>query len=1101
MEPCHLVINARIEQARSHHRLLASVILLLWNVTFCFGQKEVRIERITIDQGLSQSSVSAILQDRYGYLWVATLDGLNRYDGREFKIYRHTNNDPNSLYRNHVSKLYLDHLKNLWIIYHGVIGRYNPGEDNFTNFPILLDGEPAPDMIAHDFDYLSDSLALLSTNQGVIEFNMFTGVSKRSDRHKEFNGQNVLSIFDVESIGNWVITNTAVWIKANHSDTYAAAYKDDIGLRCLFDKASGSIYLQTKSRLLKYNPADKDFYLLDTFNPAEDFDKNNFGMQKLSNGELWLFRRGIYVYDANDRHITTLKNIPQNPTSLSGNYLTCLFESEDKVVWIGTNGFGLNKYDPTLSVFKYIGNFDGTPITLSDNFVYAVLTDDDTHLFVGTLAGLDVLDLKNNTSYFYLLKGKDNLAARPTKIFKDAKGIIWLCTNKGLMFFDGNTVRPSGLSVLDREAINVHDVVKTGRDQYALSTEDGIYSFQPGKRRCTKISSSGSLIIGLMNGQLWIETNLEIRHLNPETGELLYVIKKNSADKSGFPNVPVKCFYEDSQGSQWVGSWGGGLSLYDPGKGTFQHFDENNSGLPNSVVYGILEDRKGNLWLSTNKGISIFNIALKKSVRNFYKEDGLQGNEFNTKAYHQSPSGRFYFGGTNGLTFFDTEEAIKIRPGIPKTILTGFFINNVRADRIVNSNASNPSGSQDIILNSAERNFSFEIEGLGFTSPGRIQFKYILENFNNTWVNIGNQRMISFTNMPPGKYTFRAKSANSFGEWEESELKVNIIVEGPFWKAAWFRWAAFFFILALGYLFYYQRTVRLRARSKYLESVVRQRTREIQIMNEEIAAQNEELTAQSETLYLRNNELSVTKASLQQKVEERTMELQKLNQELVQQNSQLEQFAFITAHNIRGPVARIKGLIQLLSTKDTEEVAHLNLSVNNLDDVISDLSIILNVRHGTDKLFEPSNLKELIMQAVHGLDTEIKKKDAQIDLDSFDAITISGIKPYLYSIFHNLLHNAIKYSDPVRKLQITASCKKTDNHTVQIIIADNGLGVDMRYAEEKIFNLYQRFHPNIKGKGFGLFLVKTQVEAMNGRISVKSAVNVGTTFTIEFAQS
>jgi len=1064
--------------------LLWQVCLLCFVISNCFGQKEVRIERITVDQGLSQSSISAITQDRYGYLWVATLDGLNRYDGREFKIYKHSSNDPNSLYMDHVSKLYMDSRLTLWVCHEGVIGRYNPQSDNFTNFPL-------PDnATVHDLDDVSDSVVLLSTNHGILQFNINTGSVKKADLYRVFGDQNILNFF-TDSNGNaWVVSQYKVYLKRTNSGTWSTMFTDKIGLRVFYHTSSGKIYLQTSTALYKFNKPIGQFEAIDTYNSGDGFDENNFGMMTLSNGELWLFRKAIYVYDAQDHRLTKITSIQQNPTSLSGDYITCIFESNDHVVWIGTNGFGLNKYDPVLSIFKYVGSFERTPLTLSNNFVYSIFTDDDNIIYVGTFSGLDVLNLRQNRSEHYQMTGKDGLRARPQKIFKDSHGVIWLCTDKGLMRFQRKAVRFSGIAALD--AINVFDAAQTSPDNYFLATEQGIYTFNPSRLSIFQLTQHGSIPIGIMDSTIWVESALDLTCINPSDGKIIQAISKKENNQS-FRSFPIKCFYQDRQGNRWIGSWGGGLSLFRK-DGFFQYFNEKD-GLPNAVVYGILEDKHNNLWLSTNKGLSVFNIEQKKSIRNFYREDGLQGNEFNTKAFHKSPGGKFYFGGTNGLTFFDPEEAMKIRVGIPKTILTGFFVNNIRIDRMKQDKALDAQANNDLVLEYNERNFSFEIAGLGFSSPGRTQYQYILENFNSTWMPIENHRIISFTNIPPGRYTFRAKSANSFGEWEKEGLTINLVVKGPFYDTAWFRWTLLAMLGISVYLYYRQRTASLRARARYLESMVNERTREIKNMNDEIAAQNEELASQSESLSTQNDELTLVKASLEQKVAERTVELQNLNGELIKQNCQLEQFAFITAHNIRGPVARIKGLLQFVPKSEVKELTYLDSCVNDLDEVISDLNTILDVRHGSDKFFEAVQLKTILIHAIRTIDDELTKKGATIQCDEFEDISVVGIHSYFNSIFYNLLHNAIKYADPTRPLIIILRAKR-DEHWTYIEIEDNGLGIDMRYAASKMFNLYQRFHPSIKGKGFGLFLVKTQVEAMNGSITVRSEVDQGTIFQI-----
>jgi hypothetical protein len=309
-----------------------------------------------------------------------------------------------------------------------------------------------------------------------------------------------------------------------------------------------------------------------------------------------------------------------------------------------------------------------------------------------------------------------------------------------------------------------------------------------------------------------------------------------------------KCFYEDKDGTLWIGTWGAGLVRFNAADETFQHFDEKD-GLPNNVVYGILEDDKGYFWLSTNRGLSIFDKTKGRAIRNFYRHDGLQGDEFNTRAFYKSPSGKMYFGGINGLTFFEPKEALSIAYPLPQTIVTGLFINSQRVD-ILASGQSVQQVLNDtrLVLSWSERNFAFEVIGLGFTSPSRTQYKFILEDFMDDWAMLGNRNDITFTNIPPGEYILRVKSSNSFGEWEEDGLRIYIVVKGPFWKTPAFIGILVFLGIAIAYAIYYLRVTKLKREAATLENLVHQRTLELQLQKEEVAAQNEEIVMQNEEL-------------------------------------------------------------------------------------------------------------------------------------------------------------------------------------------------------------------------------------------------------------
>jgi signal transduction histidine kinase len=434
-----------------------------------------------------------------------------------------------------------------------------------------------------------------------------------------------------------------------------------------------------------------------------------------------------------------------------------------------------------------------------------------------------------------------------------------------------------------------------------------------------------------------------------------------------------------------------------------------------------------------------------------------------------------------------------------------FKINNQLIDKLANGqDVKQIETNTSLSLSYQERNFGLEVMGLGFTSPSRTKYKYRLQNFMNDWVNLQNRNEITFTNIPPGNYVLEVKSSNAFGEWEEDGLKIYLAVVTPFWyRKDVIASCIVLFLLGL-YAIYWTRERNNKLQKARLERMVNERTQKLQELykeiasqNEEISAQNEEMSLQTEAIELRNVELQNIQNSLEARVAERTLSLAKLNEELVDHNNQLEQFSFITAHNLRGPVARIKGLLNLLAREFQGNILdHLQSSAENLDDVINDLNLVLTIGRSAETPFEPVFLRDEIQSAAKTLQADLDGSVA-LQIDCNEDIIVYGLKPYLYSIFYNLIHNAIKYRSTTRRSIITCSCT-TDEHDVKIVFSDNGIGIDMRYASKKISSLYQRFQTNMPGKGFGLFLVKTQVEAMRGTISIESNLNEGTIFTLTF---
>ena len=580
-------------------------------------------------------------------------------------------------------------------------------------------------------------------------------------------------------------------------------------------------------------------------------------------------------------------------------------------------------------------------------------------------------------------------------------------------------------------------------------------------------------------------------------GRLKHHFKADKQQKNSLQANVIKCIFQDSKNRIWIGSWGGGLSLFRPETHTFVHYTEAN-GLPNSVVYGILEDKQGQLWLSTNKGISCFNLQTK-TFRNFYEIDGLQGDEFNTRSFFKSSNDCMYFGGINGLTYFNPNNALKSQKYIPKTVLVNFYAEGKPGHQInENLRVKKILHNKRVAIDWHIKDFSFEIAGLGYSLPAHTSYRYRITPFQKEWITLNNRRFIHFTNLPPGKYTLQIKAANSEGQWEAQGLIIEVEILGPFWRTWWFITLCIVVFIGGGTFWYFYRTHQLKKKALKLQNTVNERTQEIQLKNEEIAAQNEELQMQAEMLTDKNASLETIKKNLENKVKERTYELTQLNEDLLSQNTRLEQFAFITAHNIRGPIARIQGLLQILPENEQNQIIkYLHVSVNELDQVIRDLVTILDVRHGVDQHFEEIDIEAQLQETLDSLREDIEKRNAVIKMDDFAPLTLVGVKPYFKSVFHNLIHNALKYSKDDEQPIINIAHQATDTH-YNISIADNGLGIEMRYAKEKIFHLYQRFHPERPGKGFGLYLVKTQLEAMGANIAVKSKLGIGTTFTISF---
>ncbi len=1049
------------------------------------AQNDIRFERITVDDGLSQSSITCMVQDKFGYLWIGTLDGLNKYDGNSFKIYRN-DNLPNSFGSRNVFGLFLDGHERLWIAYRNGISLYNPELDNFRNYSFEV--LPGKNIIIRDLTTVSDTLLTVSTNFGVYHFNVFNGEITPAQEYSDFSGKNVWSLIFTNGRYNWLATDSALWRQVPGSSKWEFFFNPNSRLYAFYVDHEKELYIRSEEKLWKY---DSILDKLDVIGEVSaDQWPGSHAILKTKDDKLWVAHGGISIYDEHNKFQQQLRHVSQDPNSLSGTFVSEIYETRDGVIWVGTNGLGLNKYDPYRSVFNYIGYFPGAEVTLSDSYITSIYTEDDQNLLVSTLDGLTCINLPGKKSRHIPIIGKDGVPGRIHKIVKGAEGKFLLATTKGLYFYEKDAIRYSGVNLPGSPGPVIYDIVNAGSSAYLLATNQVVFLLDQSHNTVEAVYGFGSPLIQKVNDYYWLESNDRIQIADLTNRKIIKVFPQNGSDSLHAPLAPLKCIYQAKNKNIWIGTDGGGFSLYDTLTDTFKHFTTQN-GLANNVVYGILEDKSGNLWLSTNRGISVFDPGRSSFIRHFSRSDGLQSDEFNTRAYFRSPDSKLYFGGVNGLSFFYPELALGIPSFTPKTILTGFYINNIRQEPGKSTGATRLFSKQAITLRWNERNFSFEIAGLGFTFPSGIQYQYILEGFDKNWNHLGNQNRISFTNMAAGDYTLRVRSGSVAGSWEPEPLAISIRVVAPLWRNMWFVSGVVTVLTLLIAFSYFQRVSFLKKRAALLQAMVAERTKEIQRQGEEIAAQNEELSAQAEALENANLEL-------EKRVERRTRRLKQLSEELIDQNTQLQQFAYVTAHNIRGPVARIQGLISLIQPGNLSEmVKHLELSAKNLDDVITDLNTVLSITNAVNKKFEIVPVKEQLEVALNQLQCEIEEIKAFVDISGFGDLKILGFKPYFQSIFYQLIHNALKYSDPVKPCVVRCYTIETTDR-INIVMEDNGIGIDMRYAKDKIFKLHQRFHSNSVGKGIGLYLVKTQVRAMGGKIDIESEVNAGARFMLDF---
>ena len=834
----------------------------------------LRFDHISIEEGLSQSSVRVIFQDSRGFLWFGTQDGLNRYDGYGFKVYKPDPDVPNSLSDRWITSIIEDKEGYLWIGTRlGGLNRYDPRTEEFTHF---LHDDEDPSSINNNFInvlYLDKNNNLwIGTPRGIDLYDRASGNFK----HKGFNPlqkwdaskKNITAIYE-DSVGRfWIGTSDSGLARLspngnalffsyqnnNNEDENISENENTIShnyVTKILEDGEGILWIGTRNGLNKFTPETGQFQrFLHRDSAAESIADNTINDLHLDlTGNLWVATaNGLERLDRESGGFIHYRNDPTFSKSLSNNDVLAIYEDRGGVLWFGTFGGGINKYDRQRDNFAYYRNDPNNANTLSENLVFSIYVDTEGETWVGTLSkGLNRLTRSTNHVMRYQHNADPHSIGSNEKILaidQDQEGVLWIGTANGLDRFDKSAslfthftrdqTKPESLS-----ANLIYDVFVDSKNDVWVGTVNGLDRLN--RETGTFIhyypeadnpdSLSGIMAYSITedkDGNLWIGTfNSGLNKLDRKT-EKFTRYRYDSKNKTSISNDSILSIYQDTKGRLWIGTAGGGLNLYHPESDSFTYYLERD-GLPNGVVYGILEDDQGMLWLSTNFGISRFDPEAE-TFRNFDADDGLQSNEFNSGAYAKGKNGELYFGGINGLTVFHPSN-INDSPYLPQVALTSL----TQGDKPIVTDGSVET-THNVALSWPQNSLEFEFAALSYSQPNKNQYAYILEGFDDNWHYIGTKRDGRYTNLPGGKYTLLLKASNSDGVWSEIPVRINVTVIPPFWQTLWFQ-----ILLGVIAVLAVAGGVRLRTKSiqdrnRQLEHLVRERTSALEKRNQEIQA-------------------------------------------------------------------------------------------------------------------------------------------------------------------------------------------------------------------------------------------------------------------------
>ncbi len=823
----------------------------------------LRFDHLNIEQGLSQSSVRAVFQDSRGFLWFGTEDGLNRYDGYTFKTYKPDPDVPYSLNDRWITSIVEDKEGFLWIATRqGGLNRYDHRTEEFIHF---LHNDTIPTSLSDNHVnilYLDKNNNLwLGTTNGLELFNRTDNTFKHymPPQTGEAGAKNITAIYQDSHGRFWVGTAAGLnrfYPQAGTFNTYQSNPDDpnsisNSSISAIVEDKNAVLWVGTRKGLNQFEPDLIRFErFLHSENDSTSIAHNMINALYVDNtGNLWVgTSSGLDRWSTTKKGFIHYRNDPAYSKSLSNDYILAIHEDRGGVLWFGTYGGGVSKYDRQRDYFTYYRNDPKNPNTLSGNFIFPIYIDTKGYAWIGTLGeGLNRFNWFTNEVIRYQHDPNDSSSIGSNELLsisQDLDGMLWIGTTDGLDRFDQKTLsfthyqrdvsHPESLganvvySVYIDKQNNVWAGTLTGLDRFDRKTESFIH-YRPETDNPNSLSGDEvNTIYEDTQGNLWVGTlDSGLNKFDPKTKQFTRY-RFDSENKQSLSNDSIQSIYQDTKGRIWIGTAGGGLNLYHPETNTFTYYLEKD-GLPNGVVYGILEDEKGYLWMSTNFGISRFDPETH-TFRNFDSGDGLQSNEFNSGAYAKGKHGELYFGGIEGLTVFNPSN-INDSPYLPQVTLTSL----TQDDNPITTDAS-VEATKNVVLQWPQISLEFEFAALSYDQPNKNQYAYMLKGFDTNWHFIGTKRDGRYTNLPGGQYTLLLKASNSDGVWNETPVRLNITVIPPFWQTLWFRVLLGIVIIGGVAGGFGLRTKSIRDRNRELERLVKERTHALEKRGREMEA-------------------------------------------------------------------------------------------------------------------------------------------------------------------------------------------------------------------------------------------------------------------------
>ncbi len=1097
---------------------------------YSFAQKENKaFNKITTEDGLSASWVRCIYQDKYGFMWFGTSDGLNRYDGYEIKDYKPDDKDPEAILNGAINYIAEREDGKLWICTERGVDIFDRDRDIFNDFSYLKDIRVTYLLRDQEDNYWFASYS------GLFRYNPEKGTMVNflhdPEDHTTLSNNSIEIIYEDHKGNLWIGTQNGLNLFHPENQSFTC-YKQSS------EKTSiGGNYIQTiiedkEGRLWVGNlQGGLDLFI----NASELPEKGIFqhivsgSVSELmidSRNQLWIGHGlgfGLNIMDLS-RFSTEKKNIvysynyvDNNARSLSDDAVSSLYEDKDGGIWIGTYARGVNYYSPWMKKFTSIEHIPGELQSLSDNVVNYFLEEEE-YLWIATENGLGRFNKQTNLykNYFQEAGNSKSLGANGVLyIYKDSYDNIWIGTwNGGLNLYnrkEDNFVRflPDEDSKGSITSRNVYAILQDNRGFLWVGTnggglngfnyETGTFTYYlPDRNDSSSIYHNAiNDICETANGELYLSTYHSLDKFHYSTGKFSHYTY-NREDSTSITDGNLLDIFEDSRHNLWIGTTRG-LNYFDRKAKTFIHYTMED-GLPSNTVQAILEDSHGHLWLSTNNGISKFikgtTLPDDPEFKNYSSEDGLQGNEFVRRSAFLSSSGIMYFGGTNGYNYFYPDSIIE-NPVPPEIVLIDFQLSGSKNHKEIHSirQGKDVNLVDEIVLSYKQSDFVIKYAALNYLNSEKNQYQYKLEGYEENWHNAGSQRTATYTNIQHGRYTFLVKGTNNDGVWCNQAKRLSIVVKPPWWKTIAFRIFFVVFIIALAALFYKVRFTLLEKQKRLLENMVKERTAELSEANTLLEKRQEEIS-------LQNEELEKHRNHLEQLVEKRTEQLEE-SRKIAEASDKLKS-AFLAnmSHEIRTPMNAIVGFASMLKEDDInseEKEEFIDIIMNNSQSLLVLINDILEISLiEANQLIlskDPFNAIKILeeLESYFKLKNSKKLKIVFENKKKRKELILFHDRTRFRQIVSNLISNSYKYTE-TGSIKFGFTVLKNE---VKFYISDTGIGIN-EAEYQRIFDYFHKIDKGdnklYRGAGIGLSICNKLVELMGGKIWLDSKIGKGTAF-------